>query len=187
MIELWSRIEEKLNSKSTSLTQVLSEPALPNENLSHLLGFNSGILDLNDSLQVHDGQKHGLLPLVEPWILLKSKQIIEQRNRLIKLFLDSNNFDIDAEVETIGFVKPDVWNRNWIPFAADGAGNFLCVDCDPDKGGEIGQVILWASDPPYVEVIAPSYRAWLEQFVSDLEAGKFKWDTENDEWFRVDS
>jgi cell wall assembly regulator SMI1 len=79
------------------------------------------------------------------------------------------------------------WNWAWIPFAADGAGNLLCLDLDPDKGGEIGQVILWASDPAYVEVIAPSYRAWLEQFASDLEAGKLHWDAENDDWFRVDS
>jgi hypothetical protein len=38
--------------------------------------------------------------------------------------------------------------------SADDMGNFLCIDCDPDEGGNVGQVILWASDPPYVEVIA---------------------------------
>jgi cell wall assembly regulator SMI1 len=83
-------------------------------------------------------------------------------------------------------VKEDIWNSRWIPFASDESGNFLCVDYDPAKGGDIGQVILWASDPPYVEVIAPSFRAWLEQFANDLEAGKYKWDAEDESWSRVE-
>jgi cell wall assembly regulator SMI1 len=60
------------------------------------------------------------------------------------------------------------------------------VDYDPAEGGTIGQIILWASDPPYVKVIAPSYRAWLEQFATDLEAGKYKWDDHDESWARVE-
>ena len=138
--------------------------------------------DFKTSALIHNGQD-GRFRLVGPWELIPIDGIAPEAEQMNGIFKNSENF----EIETRGAVKPNQWNDAWIPFAADGAGNLLCLDLDPDEGGKTGQVILWASDPPYVEVIAPSYRAWLEQFAIDLEAGKFKWDAENDEWLRVSS
>jgi cell wall assembly regulator SMI1 len=186
MFDLWETIERLLESKSDSLLQVLTAPVDFQE--VRFLSSLNGSDNLVESLQVHNGQRNGLIPLIDPWILLKADQIEKENIRLNKLFLNPDEpFDDEIGTEAIGPVKPDLWNQAWFPFAADGSGNYLCVDCDPPSGGIAGQVILWASDPPYVEVIAPSYRAWLEQFASDLEAGKYKWDTEDESWSRVDN
>jgi cell wall assembly regulator SMI1 len=136
--------------------------------------------DFKTSVLIHNGQD-GRFRLVEPWELIPIDGIASETERMNTIF---NNPD-DPEIETRGAVKPILWSRSWIPFAADGAGNLLCLDLDPAEGGETGQVILWASDPPCVEVIAPSYRAWLKKFAFDLEAGKYKWGAENEEWSRV--
>ncbi len=138
--------------------------------------------DFKTSLTIHDGQD-GRFRLVEPWELIPTNGLVSESQQMIGIFRERQDY---LTIETLGSVKPMIWNEGWIPFAADGAGNLCCLDLDPDMGGSVGQVIHWASDPPYVEVIAPSYRAWLEQFLADLEANRYTWDEENTEWTRVD-
>jgi cell wall assembly regulator SMI1 len=43
----------------------------------------------------------------------------------------------------------------------------------PTSGGSIGQIILMWHDDDTRTLIAPSFRAWLNQFADDLEAGKY--------------
>jgi cell wall assembly regulator SMI1 len=135
--------------------------------------------DFKTWLSIHNGQD-GRFQLVAPWELIPIDGIILEAQQMHQVFSD----DTENSVETRGAVKSMLWNTAWIPFASDNAGNFYCLDLDPAPKGNYGQVILWASDPPYVEVIAPSYRAWLEQYQSDLEAGKFVWNNLENEWSR---
>ncbi len=181
MISIWQRIESFLENTSSELIESLAGPS---ENLSIENIFNEKSIiptDFLESLGIHDGQSYNYHALVYPWRLLPEREIIENISRLEADFLDDSLDGFEAR----GSVKPMNWNTLWIPFAADDSGNYLCVDYDPEPEGNLEQVILWASDPPYVEVISPSYRAWLEHFAADLESGKFKWDAENNEWSRV--
>ncbi len=183
MFTLWSRIETALKKQASETIKELAPPAT--NDILNQLQQKMGVMasELIESLRIHDGQNHGYHALSYPWQLLNSDDIQENAKRLLELFPVEEYPDGRT---AYGFVKEDIWNEKWIPFASDESGNFLCVDYDPAEGGDIGQVILWASDPPYVEVIAPSYRAWLEQFANDLEAGKYKWDTEDNSWSRVE-
>jgi cell wall assembly regulator SMI1 len=61
--------------------------------------------------------------------------------------------------ERRGPVRPA--STEWIPFAKDFAGNFLCVDRDPESGGIEGQVIEAAYDDGRLQVVAPSLAAFL--------------------------
>jgi cell wall assembly regulator SMI1 len=183
MLELWRRIENYLESQNAELLEEISEPAKNDSLENYLRNLNIQQDEFSESLRIHDGQNHGYHALSYPWQLLNSDDIQENAKRLLELFPIEEYPDGRT---AYGFVKEDIWNDKWIPFASDESGNFLCVDYDPAKGGDIGQVILWASDPPYVEVIAPSYRAWLEQFASDLEGGKYKWDAEDNSWSRIE-
>lgn len=181
MDELWERVRLWLEKNAPRVQNDLlpgaSEAEIDTTETQMELSLPE---DFKTSVLIHNGQD-GRFRLVEPWELIPIDGIASEAERMDTIF---DNPD-DPEIETRGAVKPMLWNTSWIPFAADGTGNLLCLDLDPDEGGKIGQVILWASDPPYIEVIAANYRAWLEQFASDLEAGKYKWDAENEEWSRA--
>lgn len=54
------------------------------------------------------------------------------------------------------------WNPGWIPFAANGAGDHLCIDTAPAHRGRFGQIIAFQHDHPRRRLIAPSLGTWLE-------------------------
>lgn len=39
------------------------------------------------------------------------------------------------------YIKKVWWSRLWVPFAKDDEGNIKCIDLDPGKKGDVGQVI----------------------------------------------
>ncbi len=186
MNDLWLKIELRLQQLAPRVRDVLGPPASDSDLEGLLVLDESDSPALSNSLRIHNGQKHGLLPVVEPWILLTAKQITDEHTRLTKSLLENADIDPNLGSERRGFVKADVWNKRWIPFATDGSGNYLCVDLDPDVGGTVGQVIQWAADPPYVEVTAASFRAWLETFEADLERGLYEWENASESWSRVE-
>jgi cell wall assembly regulator SMI1 len=47
------------------------------------------------------------------------------------------------------------------------------LDLDPAPGGVAGQVIQHWHDDASQELLAPSYRAWLEAFADALDAGEY--------------
>ena len=69
-----------------------------------------------------------------------------------------------------GPIKPDWWNRRWIPITFNqGSCHFL--DLDPAAGGIMGQVCDYDIEGPKTRVVAPNFRAWIERLVTDLEQG----------------
>jgi len=182
MKEVWARIEQWLSTNAPPVQRDLLPPAT-DADIEALESQIKATLPskFRESTMIHDGQK-GRYRLAEPWVLLPLARMIIQVQRMSRTFSDANDED---EPETRGAVKPMWWNAAWVPFAADGAGGLLCFDFDPALGGNSGQVIQWAADPPFIEVIAQNFQAWLKQFADDLFDGKFEWDSENEEWFRV--
>jgi cell wall assembly regulator SMI1 len=184
--EIWKQIEIWLNTNAPQVMNDLYPGASVFEikNLEKFVEFQLSE-SLKESLRIHNGQD-GRFRLVYPWEIFPTDGILLEIQRMNSDFLEelrSNNVELEDGLETRGSVKSTIWNDKWIPFSS---GNLLCIDNDPAEGGRIGQVILWAADPPYVEVIAPSYRTWLGQFANDLEGGKYKWDAEDESWSRVE-
>ncbi len=183
MNNLWERIQNSLEAKSArAVVNDLNPGANPDQIAELTRQFNEeSIAELTAYLRIHDGQD-GRYNLIFPWQLLCVQSINSEIELMNETFPNGAEEDIDA----IGPVKPLLWNRAWLPFASDGAGNLMCIDADPDDGGTKGQVIQWAADPPYVEVIASSLQAWLEEFVVDLERDAYEWNGQDESWSRAD-
>jgi cell wall assembly regulator SMI1 len=54
----------------------------------------------------------------------------------------------------------------------DGRGNHHCLDLEPAKEGRVGQIITMWHDDAERTIVAPSFQAWLQQYVEDLESNK---------------
>lgn len=90
-------------------------------------------------------------------------------------------------------IKSDFWfNPKWIPLTSNGADGKM-IDLDPTPDGKIGQIIHMIHDAYARELIAPSLKAFFEQFANDLENDEYlihkrcglirKDDWRNGEWF----
>jgi len=63
------------------------------------------------------------------------------------------------------FESPNWWSPAWIPFVADGGGNYVVVDTE--KNGEIRE--FWKADSDR-DVIAGSFGEWLDNRIEEFEA-----------------
>jgi len=79
-----------------------------------------------------------------------------------------------------GHVRKQYGNALWIPFAYDWGGNYLGIDLDPDTQGTKGQVINFGRDEERKIAVAPSLAAFVGWLVSELEAGNFNLQQEDD-------
>lgn len=103
---------------------------------------------------------------------LSFAQIVEEWD-LLKRQLDAGLFDDklkalkknDQGNWNGGYIKKAWWHDKWIPFAKDDEGNLKCIDLDPAKGGDRGQVLtLNIPDDlgPFASDFA-SFTAYLEE------------------------
>jgi predicted DNA-binding WGR domain protein/cell wall assembly regulator SMI1 len=106
------------------------------------------------------------------YALMSIKEITGERKGLNQL-LDAGEFD-----------HPTWWRKDWIPFLANGSGDFLCVDLGGTFNGVPGQVLEYWHDYGDRTVLYPSFEAWLTVSVETLEAGA--WDDEDGGFFTPD-
>lgn len=62
--------------------------------------------------------------------------------------------------------------RECVPVAWGGAGDYILLDFSPAAGSP-GCVIVQRSDSDEPDPVAPSFRAWLEEFADELEDDEF--------------
>ena len=72
-----------------------------------------------------------------------------------------------------GFIKRQYANAKWIPICADGGGNFIGLDLDPDTKGRGGQVINFGRDEQHKEVFAYSLNAFFERLTRIVNSDQF--------------
>jgi cell wall assembly regulator SMI1 len=108
----------------------------------------------------HDGQSDELIgALVETWTPLSAEQIAQQWR--------------EQQQE-----KPPGWKAEWIPLLDDTQGDLVVLD-PTQPGHPLREVWSGRDDHP---VTAPSLLAWLADFVRDVEAGRYREDTERGEF-----
>lgn len=164
MDELWARIKQRLATTNPALLATLAAGASSAEIEVLQQAINSTQDDLFASLEQVDGQASSEQGFYERFVLFSASEIAANyalMNEEVVPDLVESGVDLD-EGESIGAVKPQIWNAGWIPFAGDG-GNFLCVDTDPDEGGSVGQVFSWWRDGSANTWLAENYTVWLEQ------------------------
>ncbi|MGE0328136.1 MAG: SMI1/KNR4 family protein [Polyangiaceae bacterium] len=122
--------------------------------------------------EVHDGQR-GCAVLEDEagpfrWMSLRESVVDAKRWRKL---LRVGAFD-EASVVAERGVRAAWWHEGWLPVGENGAGDVLCLDFSPAKGGRRGQVIRVLHDDPVRSVVAASLRELLARVAAGLESGE---------------
>jgi len=129
-------------------------------------------------MEIHTGPWYGLTFIPLTRVLLEWQSWVDvlcQSSPVSLVSLNGSATSIPA-----GFVRCLYANNRWIPFAYDGAGNYLGIDLDPDEKGTVGQVINFGRDEERKIAIAPSLGVFVDWMVAELNSGNFNIKTEND-------
>lgn len=123
--------------------------------------------DVRSSYLLHDGQKpksDGLIPtgfadLDSPFCLLSLDDVLDQWESW-KEWHDDGDFEGRSGVPDTG-VRAAWWHPGWVPLAVDGAGDAVCIDLAPARGGKVGQVILFDHESDDRRRLALSWAEFL--------------------------
>lgn len=150
--------------------------------------------EFKEIYRIHNGSKNENAFVDGEWL---SIQQISTDYTMWKELYDAGDFEEDGEdmgcEPTHSAIKSDFWfNPKWIPLTSNGADGKM-IDLDPTPDGKIGQIIHMIHDAYARELIAPSLKAFFEQFANDLENDEYlihkrcglirKDDWRNGEWF----
>jgi cell wall assembly regulator SMI1 len=173
MERIWQRIEAWLEKNAPEIRADLQRGASGADMTKAGRTLSVSLPDdLRQSYRIHDGTKGSGPPLLGEWRLL-SLSAIAREWKTLKRLLDDGTFPSDSGDVDEG-IKDVWWSAGWIPIASNSAGDFRCVDLDPDEGGQAGQVIgYWHADARR-ELLAPSFERWLTTFADELEAGAYR-------------
>jgi cell wall assembly regulator SMI1 len=175
--EIWVQIETWLRANAPKVLDVL-QPGASDAQISELEDFLSMQLpeDVKSSYRIHNGQltyEYGLIHRRE----FLSLERIKDEWECWKELLDSGTFETEDGEDIGSESAPGIcnvwWSAKWIPLTYDGAGNHDCLDLNPAEGGTVGQIISMWHDDAERRIVAPSFRAWLQQYAEGLESGLF--------------
>lgn len=183
--QIFDRFYILINNNAPKLRDLLNPPAEEQDflNLEKELDINL-TQDFKNAYLVHNGQKEyeGELFDGEEWLSLNR---ILSEWEIWKKLLDNNVFEENGVPYTSlpqEGIKKDWWNKKWIPFTSDGAGNHICLDLEPTEDGKYGQIIRMWHDDATRELLANSFQEWFEEYIKRLEQGKYEYD---EEWRRI--
>ncbi|GMM38032.1 hypothetical protein DASC09_053570 [Saccharomycopsis crataegensis] len=92
------------------------------------------------------------------------------------LLQDGTFDDMDDSGVHIEGVQPVWYDAKWIPFTHNGGGDHLCIDLNPTKDGQIGQIIeMWHDDGDRSK-LALSFEEYFSKFADELVGGKYSVD-----------
>lgn len=171
MAALWKRIETWLVARHPAGVGMLSPPAVAEElrAIEATIGRPVPPL-LRASLMVHNGESDEPVGLLNGYDLLQTTQIVDEWNTM-KDVAETWSDEESTAAEPIDGVRPRHWHPGWIPVAADGDGNYFCVDADPAPGGHVGQVIFFDHEEGPSHIAARDIAEWLTEFANELERG----------------
>ena len=163
----WEQIEATLADQQPPLLKSLQKGATPAQ-ISKLIGKTRIRLtsEVKEFFQRHNGQggSKGLIvdeSSGEQFRLLSVDEVIREWS--IWQGLDEAGDFEDAGATADKGVRECWWHAKWLPFAANSAGDFLCFDNSPAKGGKIGQVITLWHESSSRDVAFPSIREMLAE------------------------
>ena len=172
MKDVWQRIDKWLEVNAPQILDTL-QPGASDEEIHEVEDFLSIEFpdDVKDSYRIHNGQSAGDVGFINGLEFLSLERIKDEWG-IWKGLLDSGDFE-GWESEPENEIRADWWNPKWIPLTFDWGGNHDCLDLAPTEEGNMGQIISMWHDDAVRQVMAKSFRSWLEQFANDLEAGRY--------------
>lgn len=178
MEEIWARIEAWLRANAPQVLDTL-QPGISDTQIQVLESFLGISLpdDFKESYQIYNGQSGDDYGLLEGREFL-SLERLQQEWQIWKDLLDAGDFE-GITSEPVAGIRDDWWNAHWLPLTYDGSGNHDCLDLNPAEGGTHGQVITMWHDAAEREILASSFRQWLEQYADGLESGQFVFSEED--------
>lgn len=177
MNNIINELQDWLNSNLTDLSNTFQTGASDEELTSFEEKNNITLpIDFKAFYKTHNGQNSGDFGLTDMGEIL-NLQGIEREWNIWKKLKDENVFS-DNSAKCATGIQNTWYDKLWIPFTADGNGNHYCIDLNPTNEGTLGQVISLWTDYSSRKIIATSFEAFLNQYVSDLKAGKFNYDPE---------
>ena len=161
MQDLWTRLESWLAVHAPNKLETLA-PGATDEQIAHAETLMSVRLpeDFKASCRIHNGQRGKDEVLMNIRELLSLERIEEEW----KESFDPGDGDWSDE---------PWWNKKWIPFTYNGAGDYDCLDLVPSHSGHVGQVIDFWHDDARREVKAHSFGDWFLAFVEGCENGSY--------------
>lgn len=174
MQKIWERIEAWLYHNAQDVFHSLQRPAT--EAQLREVEVELGLVlpeDVRTSYLIHNGQKstqHSLLGSM--WHLLSLQQALREW-RLNNHLLEKRDYFSDAAQRPPRELRPVWWSAGWFPVAANGAGDFVCVDLASRSRDQIGQLFIHWHDSDIHTLIAPNYYTWLRRFADDLESQRY--------------
>ncbi|MCW3462022.1 SMI1/KNR4 family protein [Chitinophaga nivalis] len=172
----WTRWEKWMQKHAPKLPDTLNPGVAPAtvDALERLIGSKLPA-DFKSFYAIHNGQQRVKTGLVDADQLLPVEDMITQWHHW-KNVLDSGGFiyneEIIASTPDTG-IKSDWWNPLWIPITSDGFGNHLCIDLDPAPEGQYGQIITVWHEDSHRGILAPSFEAWMHQYITAIEKGEY--------------
>lgn len=173
MYEIWDRIDSWLRYKAPEIFDSLqfgadeAQIAAAEQELGlHLPD------DLRASLHIHNGQENGKRTLLgSMWHLLSIEQALHEWRLNNHLLNNGHFFDNSANYLPSG-QRPIWWCESWLPIAANGAGDFVCIDLSPTSQKR-GQILIHWHDSNTCDHLAPDFYTWLRRFADDLDNNRY--------------
>jgi cell wall assembly regulator SMI1 len=184
--QTWTRIRSWLSVEYPELGDTLNYGILPQDlaNIEMQFGFSLPQV-IRESYMVVDGQEPESSAgcsdgLFFGLYLLPLDEVLDEW-RFWREVDDDPNTGAHARLREVMESVPPNWirkeysQRGWIPLISDKTGNYVGVDLNPEKGGSVGQtivfgrdfdtkVVLWRGDGP------AGWAHWLASFAEDLES-----------------
>jgi cell wall assembly regulator SMI1 len=130
--------------------------------LDRQLGF-AAPAELRLLLAWHNGQSEDFIgKFEEDWQLMSSTAIADARKEL------------DAEAAHTG------WQKSWVPFLDDDAGDYLFLDTNENT---VPVREFWLGNKDH-KAVAPCLARWLADFVQHVEQGKYREEPERGTFVR---
>jgi cell wall assembly regulator SMI1 len=185
MIEIWNSIELKLTELAPEILNNLNDGVTDEEvnNLENLINAKLP-KDFIAFYKIHNGQESESAGLIECEELLSFDRILDEW-KVWKDLLDSKDFEDNNGPYTStpdNGIKNNWWNALWIPITYDGSGNHYCLDLDPEKGGNYGQIIRMWHDDPERSLEASTFKEWITNYKDKLTDGQLVY---SDDYFGI--
>lgn len=176
-----ANIKKWINVHSSCVLDQLEGPA-NNEEIK-MVESVSGVklpVEFKKLLQNHNGEQGSFLSLLGDGNELLSCAGILERYAYERDHCEISHNDqlqiqewkelaIEEVISVKGPVFPHESHSKWVPITSMNGDTLRYIDYDPAPSGVIGQVIEVDQQQRIWEVIAPSFRVLLEQYLNDLE------------------